>query len=286
MDGIHGPIFLWSVDAGCDKGMAWPMLREHPLLTLLSVLIVLVAVGAFVCLPSGEYSAVGSLLAGVGSLLAVIWFSAGLFYQSRQLKEQREQFLVQFNQLREDARRSALTFARDIMREAEEKALKQSPSLKSINDLTMVYVLEPWELKVLLESKDPREVQKAAQSWFSNREGPSATLLRGIKDAAEIYFRSVGRSDIDYTKEADEFVYIYGPLLWKLPYFEAYATVATLLSGFMITLQPGRKAAVLAASVAMLKASPAGWVNRDKVLENAKQHRQANLPIPAIAEDL
>jgi hypothetical protein len=278
--------FLWSVDARYDKGMASPMLPENRLLVLLSILVLLLAVAAIVWLPSSEYSALGTLFGGVGSVLAVMWFSAGLFYQSRQLKEQREQFLLNFNQLREDARRSALTFARDILREAEDKALKQNPALKSINDLTTVYPFSLKELQVILQSKDPAEVQDAVRRWSSNSEAPAVIVLGGIKNAADIYFTAIGQSDIDYSVEAEDFISMYGPLLWKLPYFEAYTGVATILSGYMKRLQPGRKAALLAFNVAGLKTLPPGVMKKKEIIEDVKQHRQAGLPVPAIAEDL
>lgn len=265
--------------------MASPMLRENRLLILLSILVVLLGIAAILYLPSSEYSAVGSLVAGVGSLLAVIWFSAALYYQSVQLKEQREQFMAEFGHLREEARRGALTFAKEILREAEERVLKQNPALKSINDLMTAY-LPDMELKVILQSKNPVEVNEAAQKWFNTKEGPAMTLMRAIKDAAETYFRATGKTDVDYSREPDEFVYIYGPHLWKLPYFDSYAAVATMLSQMMVTLQPGRKAVLIAAEAALLKGVTGKYVKGEKILEDIQKHRQAGLPVPAIAEDL
>lgn len=237
-----------------------------------------------VYLPPDRYSAVGSLFAAVGSLLAVIWFSASLFYQSRQLREQRQQFLEEFKQLREDARRSALALSKDILREAEGRALKYNPALESINDLMTVYM--DWsELKIILESKDALEVQEAVKSWLK-KEGPAMSLMHGIKSAAETYFRAVGQTEIDYYREPEDFVFIYGPILWKLPYFDTYQAVGTWLSEFMVMIQPGRKAVVLAATVSLLKTAPTKIMKRDKILENVERHRKADLPLPAIAEDL
>ena len=254
------------------------------LLSLLSTLVVLLAVVAMVYLPSDKYAAVGSLFGAVSSLLAVIWFSASLFYQSVQLREQRQQFSEEFKQLRENARRSALAMAKDILQEAEKEALKSNPSVGSIDDLPRIYLLRP-ELKTVLESRDPVEVQEAVQVWIK-KESPAISIMAGIKAAAEIYFQAIGQSNIDYSKETDEFVFIYGPLLWKLPYFQRYATVASILGELMVRVQPGRKAAFLASMVALLKTSPEGWVKKDKILEDVEKHRKAGSPLPAIAEDL
>jgi len=192
--------------------------------------------------------------------------------------------MEEFKQLKEDARRSALALSKDILREAEEKALKQNPSLNSINDLTTVY-LHLSDLKIVCESTDPAEVQDALQGWLQ-KEGPAILLMRGIKSAAETYFRAIGRDDVDYSKEPEEFVLIHGPCLWKLPYFEAYHYVATVLSQYMIKLRPGRKAAELAATVLLLKTLPEKVVKKDEILQDIERYRKADMPLPAIAENL
>lgn len=253
------------------------------LLILLSIIVISLAICAMIFLPPSDYSAVGSLFGAVGGILAVIWFSASLYYQSLQLNEQRQQFLEEFKQLREDARRSALSLSKDILREAEERALRCSPELRSINDLTSYY-LNFSDLATALKSKDPNEVLEAVKQWLK-REGPAIFLLRGIKQAAEVYFHSIAKTDIDYSKEPEEFVYIYGPWLWKLPYFEPYQTITTMLCEFMIRLQPGRKAVLLASSVALMKSYP-HMMKKDVILEEIKKIRKEGKFLPPIAEDL
>lgn len=256
------------------------------LLVLLSILVVVLGITAAVWFTPEYFSALGSLFAAVAGILAVIWFSASLYNQSQQLKEQRQQFLEDFRQLREDARRNALVLAKDILHQAEERALKQNPTLKSVNDLMTLY-LDMSEWKTILESEDPSMVLEYGKSWVTMKEGPAIFLMRGIKSAAETYFRAIGHSDVDYSKEPEDFVFIYGPTLWKLPYFEEYQAVATWLSEFMVRLQPGRKAIQLAYSVALLKASPEPAImKKDKIIEEIKQHKKADYPLPAIAKDL
>jgi len=256
------------------------------LLVLLSILVVLLGIYAVVLFPPEYFSALGSLFAAVGGILAVIWFSSSLYYQSQQLKEQREQFLENFRQIREDARRNALILAKDILLQSEEKALKQNPSIKSISDLMALYIdLSEW--KTILESEDPTMVLTYGKAWITMKEGPAIFLMRGIKSAAETYFRAIGYNDVDYSKEPEDFVFKYGPILWKLPYFEAYQGVATWLSEFMVRRQPGRKAIQLAYWVALLKASPEPEIiKRDKIVEDIAQHKKAGYPLPAIAKDL
>lgn len=253
------------------------------LLILLSVLVVLIAICAIEYLPPSDYSAIGDLFGAVGGILAVIWFSASLYYQSLQLSEQRQQFAKEFNHLREDARRSALALSKDILREAEDRAMKQNPELQSINDILTCYL--NWsDLAVSLNSRDPIEVIEAVKRWIK-RESPALFLLRGIKHAAETYFQSIGTMDIDYSKEPEDFVYIYGPRLQNLPYFETYLPVATILCEFMIRIQPGRKKVVLAGSVAQMKSNP-GLMKEEIILEEIGKLRKENQRLPAIAEDL
>jgi hypothetical protein len=254
------------------------------LLILLSILVVLLAVCAMVYLPPSDYSAIGSLFAAVGGILAVIWFSASLYYQSRQLKEQREQFLVNFEQLREDNRRNSLIVARDILSRAEEKALKANPNLKSISDLMTVYMAF-FELGDILKSTDPQTVLEQGKKWLTLKEGPAMFLMRGIKSAAETYFRAVGNNTIDYAREPEEFVFIYGPTLWKIPYFDEYQGVAHFMSEMMVLLEPGRKGALLAYQVAMLKTSPDPKIfKQEKIIEDIKQYKQKGRKLPAIVE--
>jgi hypothetical protein len=114
------------------------------------------------------YSAVGSIFGAVGSMLVVIWFSASLYYQSLQLKEQRQQFLEEFKQLREDTHISALTFSKDMLREAENGALRQNPELQSIDDLITHYM--DWSnMGIALKSKDPVEVLEAVKRWIKSQ---------------------------------------------------------------------------------------------------------------------
>jgi len=253
------------------------------LLILLSILIVLLAISAMIYFSPSDYEAVGCLFGGVGSILAVIWFSASLYYQSLQLTEQRQQFLEEFKQLREDARRNALSLSKDILREAEERALKCNSELRSINDLT-AYYLDLSDVGIAINSKNPIEVLEAVKRW-TKKEGPALFLLSGIKQASEIYFHSFEKTDIDYSKEPEDFVCIYGPWLWKLPYFEPYQSVATMLCEFMIRLQPSRKAVVLALSVALMKSCP-GIMKEDGIFELIKKFRQEGRHLPAIAEDI
>ena len=259
------------------------------LLIILSILVIGLAIAAAIYFPIEYFSALGSLFGAAAGILAVIWFSASLYYQSQQMKEQRQQFLENFKQLREDNRRNSLIVVKDILSRAEERALKSNPNLKSINDLLTEY-LKINEWPIILNSTDPDTVLEHGKNWLLIKEAPALLLMRGIKNAAEIYFRSIGRSDIDFSIDPEEFVFIYGPTLWKLPYFGQYQGIAGFISESMVTIKPGRKSIQLAYSVAMYKKSLneglRGLIKEDKTIEYIKQHKKAGYKLPAIAEGL
>jgi hypothetical protein len=254
-----------------------------------SIAVVLAAIAIPFHFSTEYFSALGSLFGATAGMLAVIWFSASLHYQSQQLKEQRQQFVENFKQLREDNRRSSLVLVRDILSRAEERALKSNPDLKSINDL-MTHYMNILEWGDILKSKDPDTVLEAGKKWLTTKEGPALFLMRGIKSAAETYFRAIGMNGIDYTIEPELFVAVHGPTLWKVPYFDEYQAVGAFLSETMPRLKPGRERIQLAYWVAALKKSVDedlhGVIKEEKIMEDIKQYVKAGRTLPAIAQDL
>lgn len=257
-------------------------MKKYWLLILITIAVVVAGVCVLLCASDTKASTIGSVAGACGGILAVVWFLAALKSQSKQLENQKNQFLAEIQTLREGARRDALMFARDILKDAEEKALKQNPRLNSIADLSANY-MDFSSLGVILKSSDPHEVLEQFKVWM-NIEGPAITMMRGIKSAAEIYFRAMDLKDIDYSKEPEDFVFIYSPHIEKLPYFDTYIGSLRLLTDFMSRLQPGRKAASLACQVALAKASEIP-MKEDKIREEIKTSRASKLHIPKIAED-
>ncbi len=230
-------------------------------------------------------SALGSILAGAGSLLAVLWFSAGLRYQSKQLEEQRAQFAAQFHYLQESSRRDALLLAKGVLDKAEEKAIAHHGSISSINELSTEYMRSMEYFKPILESTNPREVIEACEKWLK-REGAALTLLSGIKSAAEIYLRSIGVTDIDYSKSPEDFYFVYNSWFATQPFFNAFSGTAMLLSEFMVRLSPGRKAAVVAFFAANSKVVGTEVIRMEKLQTDIADLAASGHPVPAIASDL
>jgi len=257
-------------------------MKKYRLLILITIAVVLVGVSVLIHFSDTKASTIGSVVGAFGSVLAVVWFFAALKSQSEQLENQKDQFLAEFKTLREGARRDALMFARDVLKDAEEKALKQNPELNKIADLVTNY-MDFSSLGVILKSSNPHEIFEQFKVWM-NIEGPAITMMRGIKSASEIYFRAIGLKDIDYSKEPEDFVSIYSPHIKKLPYFDTYIGSLRMLTTFMVKLQPGRKAALLAWEVASAK-TPEIPMKDDKIREEIETRRASGLYIPKIAED-
>jgi len=261
-------------------------MKKYRLLILITIVVIAAGVNVLIHFSDTKASTIGSVAGACGGILAVVWFLAALKSQSKQLENQKEQFLAEFQTLREESRRNALMFARDVLKDAEGKALKQNPKLNAITDLFTCYMdfSSLTSLKVVLESSDPHEVLEQLKVW-GKVEGPATTMMRGIKSASEIYFRAIGLKDVDYSKEPENFVFIYSPHIEKLPYFDTYIGSLHMLTSYMTILQPGRKAALLACQVALAKTSPKGWMKNEKIREEIEARRASGLSIPKIAED-
>ena len=259
-------------------------MKKYRLLILITIAVVAAGFNVLIHFSDTKASSIGSVVGGFGGILAVVWFFAALKSQSEQLENQKDQFLAEFQTLREESRRNALMFARDVLKDAEGKALKQNPKLNAITDLFASYT-DLSSLGVILKSSDPHEVLEQFLVWMKI-EGPAIIMMRGIKSASEIYFRAIGLKDIDYSKESEEFVFIYSPHIEKLPYFDTYLGAVRLLTEIMMTFQQGRKAAWLAYQVALAKTSPMeGLMKEEKIREEIETRRASRLSIPRIAED-
>ncbi len=249
---------------------------------LLSAVGIAGAIVAGVKLPSDQYSPIATLVAAASSFLAVVWFTATLLYQARQLREQRNQFTVSLDRMHRDSKRDALVVAESILRDTEKRALGQNKDMKSLAEILPIYV-DFSNMKVMIESKDPNEVLAAGMKWLQ-QEGPALTLMRGIKAAALMYQESVGTQMFIPAKEPDEFVYINGPVLWSLPFFQNYQGISDIVAQFMFTLLPGRTSAQLAYMVAIAKTNKEGIVKKEKLEEDIRLIREKNYPIPKIIE--
>jgi hypothetical protein len=248
----------------------------------LSAVVILAAVYAGLKLDSNKYSPIAGLVSAAASLLAVIWFTSTLIYQARQINEQRQQFSINFAQMHRDAQRNALVVAESVLRDTEARALSQNKTLTSLNDLIVQY-MDFSEMSIMLKATEPREVIEAGKKWFL-REGPAITLMRGIQTAARIYAESIGDSRFDFTRDPEDFVYIHGPILWKLPYFQNYQTPSDFLSEIMMQIVPARKSAQLAYMIAAAKSSPEGFIKKEKLHKDIQECKEKDYPLPEISK--
>lgn len=253
------------------------------LITLTLMVSFLVAI--FIFIFDNEYiSAIGSILSGAGSILAVIWFSAGLNYQAKQLNEQRKQFSSQFKHLQEASRREALLLAKEILEKTEEKTIIYNGKIKNLSDLVSQYT-NFVELKPILESKNPDEVLSEYDRWLK-KEGAALLLLDGIKSAAEIYFKSIGEKDIDYSQSPEKFYFEYSPRFNTQPFFNQLSGVGGVLAELMINLKPGRDAAKIAFFAASAKTIGEQFIKMDDLRLRIEKHISRGYILPCIANEL
>ena len=169
----------------------------------LTFAVLMIATFLSLVLPSEKLAAYGTIFAAAGSFIAVFWFGASLHYQSVQLKEQREQFNSNFAHLREDAKRKAILVAKEMLIDAEEKAVKKVDSLSAITNLPVLYMKGMAYWKDIVDSKSPEEVMASFEKWLP-LETSAKIFINGIKNAAEVYLRSIGTVGIDYSESPEK----------------------------------------------------------------------------------
>lgn len=238
-----------------------------------------------------KLSALGGIISAAGSVLAVLWFSAGLHYQATQLKEQRkqldeqrQQFVAQFHHTREGTIRDAINMGREILSRAKERALEQSSGPRQYMDIAMGY-LKMEKYGPLLGSDAPDEVMASFDEWMK-QEGPALIMIEGMKAAATVYLQATQVKDVDYNLPPEEFVYIYWLWVENKPYFSEFSGLAKMLSQFMVTTAPARSAAFIAHSAAMFKMGHSKYMNLPKLEEDLQKHIEKGYPLPKIAEGL
>ena len=254
------------------------------LLVALSVVLGALVALAISGLDPERLSALGSIIAGAGSLLAVLWFSAGLRYQARQLSEQQKQFAIQFEYLKETGRRDALLLVQSILERAEVRAVAALGEQVSVSEIPARYMIAV-ELKSILESADAQEVIHACTQWIK-KESAALTLLQGIKSAAEVYLRSIGITDVDYSKSPEDFYFIYGPRFSNEPFFNTLSSTATVLAEIMVHFKPGRDVTIIALMAATAKSVSPDVVKMDKLRADIARHKADGRPLPVIARDV
>ena len=237
---------------------------------------------ATIFLDPERLSALGGILSGAGSLLAVLWFSAGLRYQSRQLEEQRKQFAAQFQFLRESSRREALRATKEVLRETELHVYRLRPDIKTLASVTTAYAAVLKDVPEIVTSTDP-DVVFDSSTRFLLAEMTASTLLTGIKAAAELYLRSGEEQEIDFRKSPEEFYAIYNPLFRNLPFFSSLVVAADLLVELMLGTIVARRAVSIANRVAILKVMDSRIVNTGALLRSIEELQEDGYPIPAIA---
>jgi hypothetical protein len=175
--------------------------------------------------------------------------------------------------------------AKDILDETEKKALEKDKSLGNIDEIMLSYINSMDYIETIIESTNPQEVSDSCGKWIAH-EDAAQTLMSGIKSAAEIYFKAMGKKDIDYSKEPEDFVSSYINDIGSLPYFSSYYATAVFLSGFMWGLHPTRKGLKLASYIAIaVNSSPTWKCNPDKILEEIEKHEKLGSLMPAIANE-
>ncbi|MCP4267750.1 MAG: hypothetical protein GY777_19650 [Candidatus Brocadiaceae bacterium] len=254
---------------------------KNPL--ILTIIITILLIVTFCFFDKDQYAAIGSLVGGFGSVIAIIWFFASLQYQAQQLEEQRGQFTKEFQKINEDGRRNSLVLAKNILDETENRALTQKIELKNITELMIYYMKHAPIFRQILVERDLATLQECTFKWYDKVE-PANILMRGIKSAAGVYFGSIGINDIDYSKEPELFIHEYGNQFWDEPFFNSYKGTAMGLAALMTKCIPQRDTVHLAFSICLDRLGSDGRNDELGIIASINDHKAKGYPMPQIVK--
>jgi hypothetical protein len=253
-------------------------------LTLLSVLIFLIPFAIFFLSASKDIGDLGSLLGAFSGIIAVIWFYRGLRLQSLQIDEQRQQFSKQHHLQYQDSLLTFLEKASDKI-ESGHKELIEALGLTDSGQLSVKYMHSMNYYKDALESTDPNVVMSNVQEWMKI-EGPCVKFMSSVKDIITLHKRRLGLDDDNKNMDVGDYVFINSGHLLQQPFMSSYQVSVKMLSEQMMILSPGRRAMALASTTATALLAPKGLMKKEKIIEDIKDHKSKNKPIPKICEKI
>ena len=95
----------------------------------------------------------------------------------------------------------------------------------------------------------------------------------------------LSKEDVDYSKEPEEFVFIYGPQLWTVPFLEAFQAPQRCWQSSWFCLSPGESSNDRIMAV-MVKVGGERHMKKDSIRESIRAHVAKGYALPKIAERL
>lgn len=228
-----------------------------------------------------ELSAFGSIFAAAGSFIAIIWFYNSLQQQNIQLNEQRQQFQLEFNNLRLESKRSVIAIAKTILDDMETKVNNSLKDIGKLENLHTVFMAKaPSFMTPITESKNPEVVLDAIEN-FNSILLPARTFLSFMKDAGTLFLEHDGVAIINDDGEPEWFIDSYQKYLKDKPFISRYLPTAIILAEVMIRLKLKAILIAFETSAALINSH---IMKEDAVLKDVSDFQEKNNYLPKIAE--
>lgn len=228
-----------------------------------------------------ELSAFGSIFAAAGSLIAVVWFYNSLQQQGIQLKEQRQQFQLEFNNLRIESKRNLISLAKSILDDMETDINKSLEGTDTLEDLPVLFMTKALPLlKPIMDSDDVTTVLDAIKEYNSIMK-PLNTFLSIIKNVTILFLENDGHGYISDPVRLEQFIYLHRYTIKDKPFISKYYPTAILLAEQMNRLN--LDIVIIATETALALNEPRFMIT-SKILQDVLAYKEKNEYLPTIAE--
>ena len=202
---------------------------KHWKLWTLTCAVILLSLLVVIFVDSDKTSALGSIFAASSGFVAVIWFynslelqSVQLQEQQKQLEEQRVQFQLEFNNIRLEAKRSALLVAREILNDMENRVQSSLNGIGTINNLHVLFLNGLFSHINTITNEDNPKIVLDEIEKFAKVFGPARTFLYSFKEAATIILENENIPVTDDKDQPEWFVVIYEKYLQNRPFISKF----------------------------------------------------------------
>lgn len=261
---------------------------KHWKLWTLTCAVILLSLLVVIFVDSDKTSALGSIFAASSGFVAVIWFynslelqSVQLQEQQKQLEEQRVQFQLEFNNIRLEAKRSALLVAREILNDMENRVQSSLNGIGTINNLHVLFLNGLFSHINTITNEDNPKIVLDEIEKFAKVFGPARTFLYSFKEAATIILENENIPVTDDKDQPEWFVVIYEKYLQNRPFISKFLPNAQLLSMVMTSIK--LEIITLASFAAMGLLNPNGL--KDEAIQDMINFRNKDAKVtPKIVE--
>lgn len=258
-------------------------MKKYWILTAIILLLAIVSIILFYTkrLSVEELSAFGSIFAAAGGFIAVIWFYNSLQQQTIQLKEQRQQFQLEFNNLRLEGKRNVIALAKSMLKDMHTEVNEQLKDNGKIENLPALFLTKAFPLIApITQSKNEETVLDAIEK-FNSIFVPAKTFLSSLKEVGILFLENEGTPVISDKNQPEWFILTYQEKLENISFISTYMATAIQLAEIIVRIK--LKVVFIATETALALINPT-YMKEDEIFKDVKNYKEENSYLPKIAE--